>query len=160
MHQHLVKKTVVILKECARRWWYIEDVLRRLWSLVPFQFSSVQFSHSVMSNSLPSHELQYARLPSPSLSPRVCSNSCPLSWWCHQTISSSVVPFSSCPQSFPALGSFQMGQLFTSGGQNFRNSASISVLPLNTQSWFHLGWTCWLSLLSKELSWVFSNTTV
>ena len=101
-----------------------------------------------------------ARLPCPSPSPGACSNSNPLSQWCHPTISSSVVPFSSCPQSFPASGSFQMSQFFTSGGQSIRISASTSVLPMNTQDWSPLGWTGFISLQSKGLSRVFSNTTV
>ena len=122
--------------------------------------TSVQFSHSVMSNSLWSHGLQHAWPPCPSPSPRACSNPCPLSQRCHPTISSSVVPFSSCLQSFPASGSFQMSQLFTSGGQNIGVSASTSVLLMNTQDWSPLGWTGWISLQSKGLSGVFSNTTV
>ena len=93
-------------------------------------------------------------------SPRICSNSCPLSRWCHPTFSSSVVPFSSCLQSCPASGSFPMSQLFVSGGQSFGVSASASVLPVNTQDWFPLGWTGWISLLTKGLSGVFSNTTI
>ena len=101
-----------------------------------------------------------ARLPCPSPTPGACSNSCPLSKWCHPTISSSVVPFSSCPQSFPASGSFQMSQLFASGGQSIGVSASTSVLPMNTQDWSPLEWTGWISLQSKGLSRVFSNTTV
>ena len=120
---------------------------------------SVQFSHSVMSNSLRPHELQHTRPPCPSPTHRVYSNSCPLSQWCHPTISSCVIPFSSCLQSFPASGSFQMSQLFTSGGQSIEISASTSVLPMNTQDWSPLGWTGWISLQSKELSRVFSNTT-
>ena len=121
-------------------------------------FSSVQFSRWVMSDSLRPHELQHCRLPYPSLSPWLCSNSCPLSQWCHPSISSSVVSFSSCPQSFPASGSFPVSQLFTSGGQSIR--ASASVLPMSIQGWFPLGWTDLVSLLSKGLSRVFSNTTV
>ena len=121
---------------------------------------SVQFSHSVESNSLWPHGLQHARLPCPSPTPRTYSNSCPLSWWCHPTISSSVVPFSSCPQSFPASGSLQMSQFFTSGGQSIGVSASASVLPMNIQDWFPLGWTGWICLTFKGLSSVFSNTTV
>ena len=121
---------------------------------------SVQFSLSVMSNSLWPHEPQHARSPCPSLTPRVHPNPCTLSWWCHPTISSSVVPFSSCPQSFPASGSFQMSLLFTSGGQSIGVSASTSVLPVNTQDWSPLGWTDWISFQSKGLSRVFSNTTV
>ena len=123
--------------------------------------SSVQlFSRSVVSNSLRPHEPQHARPPCPSPTPRVHPNPCPLSRWCHPTISSSVIPFSSCPQSFPASGSFQMSHLFTSGGQSIGVSASTSVLPMNIQDWFPLGWTGWISLPSKELSRVFSNTTV
>ena len=121
---------------------------------------SAQFSCSVMSDSLQSHGLQYTSLPCPSPTPGASSNSCPLSRWCHPTISSSVVPFSSHLQLFPASGSFQVSQFFTSGGQSIEVSASASVLPMNTQDWFPLGWTCWISLLSKELSRVFSNTIV
>ena len=122
--------------------------------------SSVQFSCSVMSYSLRPHELQHAMPPCPSPIPRVLPNPCPSSWWCHPTISSSLVPFSSCLQSFPASGSFQMSQLFTSGGQSIGVSASASVLPMNIQDWFPLGWTAWISLQSKGLSRVFSNTIV
>ena len=120
---------------------------------------SVQFSHSVMSDSLQPHGLQQARPPYPSPTPRVYSNSCPLSWWCHPTISSSVVPFFSHLQSFPAPGSFPMSQFFTGGGQSIGVSASASVLPMNIPDLFPLGWTGWISLLSKGLSRVFSNTT-
>ena len=115
---------------------------------------------SVMSNSLRAHRLQHARLPCPSLSPRVCSNSCPLSQWCHPTISLSVSPFSSCPQSFPASQSFPMCQFFTSSGQSIEASASASVLPMNIQDWFPLELTGFISLQSKGLSRVFSNTTL
>ena len=118
------------------------------------------FSHSVKSNSLQTHGLQHARLPYPSLSPGVCSNSCPLNWWCHPTISSSVIPFSSCPPSFPASGSFPKGWLFTLGGQSIGASAPASVLPMNIQDWFPLGLTGWISLQSKGLSRVLSSTTV
>ena len=104
--------------------------------------------------------LQHSGLPCPSPIPGVYSNSCPLSWWCHPTISSSVIPFSSCLQSFPASGSFQMSRFFTSGGQSIGVSASTSALPMNIQDWFPLGWTGWIPLQSKELSRVFSNTTV
>ena len=121
--------------------------------------SSVQFSSSVMPNSLWHHELQHARPPCPSSTHRAYSNSCPLSLWCHPTISS-IVPFSSCLQSFPASGSFPVSWLFTSGGQNIGVSASALVLPMNTQDWSPLGWTGWISLQSKGLSRVFSNTTV
>ena len=120
---------------------------------------SGQFSHSVVSDSLQLHELQHARLPCPSPIPRDYSNSCPSSQWCHPAISSFVVPFSSCPQSLPASGSFPMGQLITWGGQSIGVSASASVLPMNTQKWSPLGWTGWISLQSKGLSRVFSNTT-
>ena len=121
---------------------------------------SVQFSHSVMSDSLWPHGLQHTRPPCPSPTPGVYPNPCPLSRWCHPTISSSVIPFSSCLQSFPASGSFQMSQLFASCGQSIGVSASASVLPMNTQGWSPLGWTGWISLQSKWLSRVFSNTTV
>ena len=121
---------------------------------------SVQFNHSVMSDSLQPHGLQHARLPCPSPTPGACSNSCPSSWWCHPTISSSVVPFSYCLQSFPASGSFPMSQFFASGNQNIGASASASVLPMTIQDWFPLGLTDLLSLQSKWLSRVFSNTTV
>ena len=120
----------------------------------------VQFSHSVLSDSLRSRGPEHTRPPSPSPTPGVYWNSSLLSRWCHPTISFSVVPFSSCPQSFPASGSFQMSQLFTSGGQNIGVSASTSVPPMNTQDWSPLGWTGWISLQSKGLSRVFSNTTV
>ena len=119
--------------------------------------SSVQFSRWVVSDSLWTHESQHASPPCPTPTPGVHPNSCPLSQWCHLTISSSVIPFSSCPQSFPASGSFQMSQLFASGGQS---SSSASVPPMNTQDWSPLEWTGWISLQSKGLSRVFSNTTV
>ena len=118
--------------------------------------SSVQFSCSVMSDSLQPHEPQHARPPCPSPTPGVHPKSCPLSWWCHPIISSSVIPFFSCPQS----GSFQINQLFASGNQSIGVSASTSVPPMNTQDWSPLGWTGWFSLQSKGLSRVFSNTTV
>ena len=125
-----------------------------------FLVFSVQFSRSVMSRSLRPPEPQHARPPCPSPNVRVYPNPCPLNRWCHPTISSSIVPFSSCLQSFPASGSFQMSQLFASGGQNIGVSASTSVLPMNAQAWSPLGWTDWISLQSKGLSRVFSNTTV
>ena len=125
-----------------------------------FLFSSVQFSCSVVSNSLWPHGLQHARLPCPSTTPGACSNLCPLSQWCHPTISSSVVPFSSCLQSFSASRSFPMSQFFASGGQSIGVSASASVLPMNIQDWFPLGLTSLISSQSKGLSRVFSNTTV
>ena len=125
-----------------------------------FILSSVQFSSSVVSDSLWPHEPQHARPPCPSPTPGVYSNSCPLSRWCHPTISSSVIPFSSCPQPFPASGCFQMSQLAASGGQSTGVSALASVLPKNTQDWSPSEWTGWISLQSKGLSRVFSNTTV
>ena len=121
---------------------------------------SVQFSRAVVSDSLRPHEPQHARPPCSSPTPGVHPNPCPLSRWCHPIISSFVIPFSSCPQSFPASGSFQMSQLFASGGQSIGVSASTPVLPLNTQDWSPLEWTGWISLQSKGLSRVFSNTTV
>ena len=121
---------------------------------------SVQFNHSVMSDSLRPHYPQHARPPCPSPTAGIYPNPCPLSRWCHPTISSSVIPFSSYPQSFPASGSFPMSQFFASGGQSIGVSASTSVLPMNTQDWSPLGWTGWISLQSKRLSRVFSNTMV
>ena len=126
----------------------------------PPQFSSIQFSCSVLSDSLWPHGPQHARPPCPSPAPRVYSTSSPLSRWCHSTISSSVIPFSSCLQSFPTSGAFQMSQLFASDGQSIGVSASTLVLPMNTQEWSPLGWTGWISLQSKGLWRVFSNTTV
>ena len=123
-------------------------------------FSSVQFSCSVVSDSLWPHGLQHTRPPYPSPTPGVYSNWCPLSQWFHPTISSSVVPFSSCLHSFPATGSFPISHFSASGGQNTGVSASASVLPMNIQDWFPLGWTGWISLLSKGLLRVFFNTTV
>ena len=113
-----------------------------------------------MSDSLWPHGLQHARLLCPSQTPGTCSNSCPLSWWSHPIILSSVIPFSSCLQTFPTSESFQMSQLFASGGQNIGFQLLASVLPMNIQDWFPLGWTGWISLQSKGLSRVFSNTTV
>ena len=129
---------------------------RRSWHPVP----SVQFSHSVVSDSLRPHESQHARPPCSSPSPRVHSDSCPSSPWCHLAISSSVVPFSYCPQSLPATESFPMSQLFTSGGQSTGVSALASFPPKKSQSWSPSEWTGWISLQSKGLSRVFSNTTV
>ena len=123
-------------------------------------YSSVQFSHSVVSDSLQPYGLQHARPPCPSPTHGAYSNSCPSSWWSHPIISSSVIPFSSCLQSFPTLGSFPMSQFFASGGQNIGVSASASVLPVNIQDWFPLGWIGSISLQSKGLSRVFSNTIV
>ena len=121
---------------------------------------TVQFSCSIMSDSLWPHGLQHTRLHCPSPTPRAYSNSCSSHWWCHPTILSCVVPFSSHLQSFPASGSFPMCQFFASGGQSIGVSASASVLPVNIQDWFPLGWTGWILLQSKGLSRVFSNTTV
>ena len=122
--------------------------------------SSVQFSRSVMSDSLWPYELEHSRLPCPSLTPGACSNSYPLSQWCHPTISSSVIPFSSCCRSCPASGSFPMSQLFASCGQSIGASALASVLPMNIQNWFPLGLTGLISLQSKGLSSIFSNSTI
>ena len=122
------------------------------------QFSSLQSLSCVQLFATPG--LQHAGPPCPSLTPRIYSNSFPLSWWCHPTFSSSIVPFSSCLQSFPASGSFQMSQFFASGGQSIGISASTSVLPMNIRDWFPLGWAGWISLPSKGPSRVFSNTTV
>ena len=124
------------------------------------EFSSVEFSRSVVSDSLWTHESQHARPPCPSTSPGVHSNSCPSSQWCHPAISSSVIPFSSCPQSLPASESLPMSQLFAWGGQSTGVSALASFLPKNTQGWFTLEWTGWISLQSKGLSRVFSKTRV
>ena len=134
-------------------------LLRFAWK---FQFSkvSVQFSCSVVSDSLWPHASQHARPPGPSPTPGVHPNSCASSRWCHPAIPSSVIPFSSCPQSLPAWGSFPMSQLFAWGGQSIGVSALASVLPKDTQDWSPLGWTGWISLQSKGLSRVFSNTTV
>ena len=136
--------------------WYNTWTNQRMKTLWWSLFSSV----TVMSNSLWPHGLQHARLPCPSPTPRACSNSCPSSQWCHPTISSSVVPFSSCLQSFPVSGSFPRSQFFALGGQSIGVSASASVLPMNIQDWFHLGLTGLISLQSKGLSRLFSNTTV
>ena len=134
----------------------MESNQKKVWH----QFSSVWFSRSVVSDSLWLHGLQHARPPCPSLTTRVYSNSCPLTQWYHPTISSSVVPFFSHLQSFPAAGSISMSQFFTSGGQGIGVWALASVLPMNIWDWFPLGWTGWISLQSKGLSRVFFNTTV
>ena len=131
-----------------------------VWLQVGLPFSSFQFSHSVLSDSLQPHGLQHARPPCPSPTPRVYSDSCPLSWWCHPTTSSTVIPFFSSLQSSPASGSLPMSQFFISGGHSIGISASASVLPMNIQDWFPLGWTGWISLLSKGLWRDFSNTVV
>ena len=130
-----------------------------IYNTIPFACSA-EFSHSVVSNSLLPHGLKHVRLPCPSPTPGTCSNSRPSCRWCHSTISSSVFPFSSCPQSFPASGSFQMSQFLISGGQRIGVSASASVLPMNIQDWFPIGWTDLISQQSKGLSRDFSNTTV
>ena len=134
------------------------------WKSMPFNPFSwlhpIQFSCSVMSHSLRLHGLQHARLPCPSPTPGTYSNSFPLSWWCHPIISSSVIPFSSRLQTFPSSESFPMCRFFTSGGQSIEVSASASVLPMNIQDWFALGLTGWISLQSKRLSRVVSNTAV
>ena len=144
------------------KWYDINSKCEKLRILVSLEilqvWSPVQFSCSVVSDSLRLHGLQHTKLLCPSPTPGVYSNLCPLSWWCHPTISSSVVPFSSCPQSLPASGSFPMSQFFASGGQSIGLSAS--VLPMSIQDWFPLGWTSWISLQSKGLSRVFSNTTI
>ena len=147
---------------------YVTEQLNIGWQRVEGKFlttgvggcRSVQFSHLVMANSLWSCGLQRARPPCPSPTPGAYSNSCPSLWWCHPTISSSVIPFSFHLQSFPTLGSFPMSQFFASGGQSIGVSASASVLPMNIQDWVPLGWTGWISLQPKGLSRVFSNTTV
>ena len=140
--------------------WHFRQNVYLMLKVIIAKFSSVQFSHSVVSDSLWPHEPQHARPPCPSSTARVYPNPCPLSQWCHPTISSSVVHFSFCPQSFPASGSFQMSQFFTSGGQTIGVSASPSVLPINIQDWSPLGWTGWIFLQSKGLWRVISNTTV
>ena len=140
---------------------YVSGRLKSELRMIGFsQFSSVQFSRSVMSDSLRPHESQHTRPPCPSPTPGVHSNSCPSSWWCHPAISSSVVPFSSCPQTLPASESFPMSQLFAWGGHSTGVSALASFLPKKSQGWSPLGWTGWISLQSKGLSRVFSNTTV
>ena len=142
-----------------RDWAWVSHIVGRDITIT-VQFSSVQFSRSVVSDSLRPHESQHARPPCPSPTPGVHSNSCPSSRWCYPAISSSVIPFSSCPQSLPALGSFPMNQLFAWGGQSTGASALASVLPVNIQGWSPSEWTGWISLQSKGLSRVFSNTTV
>ena len=132
---------------------WIQDMLK-------FYLSSFQFSRSIMSDPLWPHKSQHTRLPCPSPTPRVHSNSCPSSWWCHPAISSSIISFSSCSQSLPVSGSLPMSQIFAWGGQNIGVSASASVIPMNTQDWSPLGLPGWISLQSKGLSSVFSNTTV
>ena len=138
-------------KSVRIKWLMVIDLIK--W------FSSVQFTHSIMSNSLWPQDLQHTRPPCPSPTPRAYSDSCPWSRWYHPTISSSVIALSSHLQSFPVSGSFPMSQFFASGGQSIGVSASVSVLPMNTQDWFPLGWTGWISLQPKRLSRVFSNPT-
>ena len=140
--------------------WHDPGLPSRPYSMCTVSFSSVQFSRSVVSNSLWPQEMQHTRPPCPSLTAGVYSNPYPSSWWCHPTISSSVVPFSSCPQSLPPSGSFQMSHLFASGGQSIGISASASALSMDTQDWSPSGSTGWISMQSKGLSRVFSNTTV
>ena len=135
--------------------WMDKEVVLHVYNGI---FSSVQFSHSVMSNCLLLHRLQHSRLPSPSPTPRACSNSCPSSQWCHLTISSSVIPFFSCLQSFPESGSFPMSPFFPSGGRSIGVSPSALVLPMNIQDRFPLRWTGLISLQSKGLSRVFFST--
>ena len=155
---------MTLIEKNPTQMWNLQEMMYFLvwpmliWKL--FKYYVSQFSRSVVSDSLRLHEPQHTRPPCPSPTPRVHPNSCPLNRWCHPTISSSVVPFSSCPQSFPALGSFQMSQFFATGGQCIGASASTSVLPKNTQDWSLLGWTGWIFLQSKGLERVFSNTTV
>ena len=158
----MFSQCLVILTECPTSTYWMTPACP--WQqgrlIIVNKFSSVHFSHSVMSNSLSSHVLQHTRFPCPSPTPRACSSSCPLNRWCHPTISSSVIPFSSCLQSCPASGSFPRSQFFTSGAQIIGVSASASVLPMNIQDWFPVGRTGWISLQSKRLARVFSNTTV
>ena len=153
---------LIILPNWDKRW-TCRKIITRSCVLVQFSLncqSDCSVSRSVVSNSLRPHGLQHSRLPCPSPTPRACSDSCPLGRWCHPTISSSVVPFSSRLQSFPASGSFPISQFFPSGGQRIRVSASASVLSMNIQDWFPLGLTGLISLQFKGLSRVFSNTTV
>ena len=164
---------MIIISQICKFTMLFNILTKEEWPLSPFHFSlchpqlgpgastlSLLFSHSVVSDSLWPHELQHTRLPCPSLSPTVCSNSCPLSWWCHPTISSSIIPFSFCLQSFPASGSFPKSQHFASGGQSIGALDSASVLPMNTQGWFPLGLTGLISLKSNGPSRVFSSTTI
>ena len=149
---------------CIERWilnhWTTRVVQYKMTFEYYVQFGSIQFSRWVVSDSLRPHEPQYTRPPCLSPTPIVHPNPCPLSRWCHPTISSSVVPLSSCPQSFPVSGSFPMSQFLTSGGQSIGVSTSPSLLPINIQDWFSLGLTGWICFLSKWLSRIFSNTTV
>ena len=142
-HKGLLEEEIFLYPSSQRINWHETDL--------------VQFSHSIVSDSLRPHELQHDRTPCPSPIPGVHPNPCPSSQWCHPTISSSVIPFSSCPQTFPASGSFPMSLFLASGGQSIGVSVSTSVLPMNTHDWSPLGWTGWISLQSKGLSRVFSN---
>ena len=155
MCHHILFYHVECWYPCVVLMWGLNHCLK-----VIQHISSVQFNFSVMSDSLWPHGLQHTRPPCPSPTTGVYSNSCPSSRWHHPTISSSLIPFFSCLQSFPAYGSFQMSQFFTLGGQSIGVSTSTWVLPMNIQDWFPLGWTSWISLQSKGLSRVFSNTTV
>ena len=152
---HLQYSAFVFSSSNCWFWYYICAQMLTLLHVCLYTFSSIQLSSSVVYDSLWPHGLQHARLPCPSPTPRSYSNSCPSCWWCHPIISS-VFPFSSCLWSFPASGSFPMSQFLTSGGQN--TGVSASVLLMNIQGWFPLGWTGWISLQSKGLSRVFSNT--
>ena len=164
-------RRIKIRLQCAERERWKQNTIMRIVHPIPIIYGgysnlinsgycSVQFSHSVVFDSLRPHESQHARRLCPSPTPRVYENSRPSSQWCHPAISSSNVAFSSCPQSLPASESFPMSQLFAWGGQSIGVSALISVLPKNTQDWFSLGWTGWISLQFKGLSRVFSSTTV
>ena len=151
------ERTIIIFTQCGER-----NITLKFWLLTVYVnwLGSDKISLSIMSESLRSRESQHTRLPCPIPTPRVNSDSCPSSQWCHSAISSSVVPFSSCPQSLPASESFPMSQLFTWGGQSTGVSPLASVLPMNTQGWPPSEWTGWISLQSKGLSRVFSNTTI
>ena len=163
-HTTQQQKNQTQLKKMDRRINIFPDKKMAYWQFIRMKRCStliiVQFSYSVTSDSLRPHGTQHTRPPCPSPTPRVYSNSCPMSQWCHPTISSSIIPFSFCLQSSPASGSFPMSQFFASRGQNIGASASASVFPINIQDWLPLGFTGWISLQSKGLSRVFSNTTV
>ena len=154
---HSNLSSLVLTVGFCRCYWWCSPLFVVCW--VFWSWRDIQFSHSIVSDSLRSHGLQYTRLPCPSPVSEACSDLCPLSQWCHPAISSSVIP-SSCPQSFPASGSFPVSQFFASGGQSTRASASASGLPMSIQDWFPLGLTGLVSLLSKGLSRVFSSNRV